>query len=120
MDGTARAHGLYKTVPLTFRIEGRSLITKDMDILRTNPLTQLAGSGVAQVTGMNDGLDMIDAKGEGYHIPPTNGILIFTGANDHVIARSSGTGSKLKCYLEVVLSVALAATPHVAVAERLD
>ena len=140
LDDVARAHGLYKTAPLTFRVEDRSLITKGMDTLRANPPAQLAGSKVTQVTDMNDGLDMVDAKGESYHIPPTDGILILTEANDRVIARPSGTEPKLKCYLEVVLpvdgddgnddggtgkdtgsaTVAPAAIPHVAAAERLD
>ena len=91
-----------------------------MDTLRANPPAQLAGSKVTQVTDMNDGLDMVDAKGESYHIPPTDGILILTEANDRVIARPSGTEPKLKCYLEVVLPAAPAAIPHVAAAERLD
>ena len=120
LDDVARAHGLYKTAPLTFRVEDRSLITKGMDTLRANPPAQLAGSKVTQVTDMNDGLDMVDAKAESYHIPPTDGILILTEANDRVIARPSGTEPKLKCYLEVVLPVASAAIPHVAAAERLD
>ena len=132
LDDVARAHGLYKTAPLTFRVEDRSLITKGMDTLRANPPAQLAGSKVTQVTDMNDGLDMVDAKGESYHIPPTDGILILTEANDRVIARPSGTEPKLKCYLEVVLPVdgdggaadrgaaASAAIPHAAAAERLD
>lgn len=120
LDHVARAHGLYKTAPLTFRVEDRSLITKGMDTLRANPPAQLAGAKVTQVTDMNDGLDMVDAKAESYHIPPTDGILILTEANDRVIARPSGTEPKLKCYLEVVLPVASAAIPHVAAAERLD
>ncbi|MDO5030326.1 MAG: phospho-sugar mutase [Corynebacterium sp.] len=135
LDDVARTHGLYKTAPLTFRVEDRSLITKGMATLRANPPAELAGSKVTQVTDMNDGLDMVDAKGEGYHIPPTDGILILTEANDRVIARPSGTEPKLKCYLEVVLPVAGGASgdgasasadgastevPHTAATERLN
>ena len=46
---------------------------------------------------------MIDL-GEGYDgLPPADGLMLFTAANDRVIIRPSGTEPKLKCYLEVIL-----------------
>lgn len=128
LDQVARAHGLYKTSPLTFRVEDRSLITKGMATLRANPPAELAGAKVTEILDMNDGLDQVDARGESYHIPPTDGILILTEAGDRVIARPSGTEPKLKCYLEVILPVegeaGAAGTagdiPHAAAAARLE
>lgn len=96
LDDLARAHGLYLSAPLTFRVSDLSLIAKGMETLRTNPPTELAG---AQVT---EALDM--AKGE---VPcgVTDGMYFLTDRNDRVIVRPSGTEPKLKCYLEVVFPV---------------
>ena len=125
LDDVARTHGLYQTTPLTFRVEDRSLITKGMATLRANPPAELAGAKVTEVKDMNEGLDMVDPKGQSYRIPPTDGILILTEANDRVIARPSGTEPKLKCYLEVVLPVegdgnGAGEVPHAAATERLN
>lgn len=125
LDDVARTHGLYQTTPLTFRVEDRSLITKGMATLRANPPAELAGAKVTEVKDMNEGLDMVNPKGQSYRIPPTDGILILTEANDRVIARPSGTEPKLKCYLEVVLPVegdgnGAGEVPHAAATERLN
>lgn len=54
-------------------------------------------------------------------LPPTDGMLFLTAADDRVVVRPSGTEPKLKCYLEVVLPVeADGAIPHEAAATRLD
>lgn len=110
LDDVARAHGLYQTTPLTFRVEDRSLITKGMATLRANPPQELAGSKVTAIEDLNEGFE---------GLPPTDGILILTEANDRVIARPSGTEPKLKCYLEVVLPVEGDEVPHADAAARL-
>lgn len=90
----AREHGLYRTAPLTFRVEDLSIIAKGMETLRTNPPVQLAGSQVVEVKDM--------AKDE-LGIGATDGMYFLTADNDRVICRPSGTEPKLKCYLEVVI-----------------
>lgn len=96
LDRLARAYGLYKTMPLTFRVENLELIGQGMERLRSAPPAELAGSPVASVVDLSDGYD---------GLPGTNAIMVTTEANDRVIARPSGTEPKLKCYLEVILGV---------------
>ena len=96
LDDLARAHGLHATAPLTFRVEDTALITEGMARLRANPPETLAGSAVTAVHDLSDGWD---------GLPPTDGLMLFTEADDRVIARPSGTEPKLKCYLEVIVPV---------------
>lgn len=96
LDDLARAHGLYATAPLTFRVEDLSIITEGMATLRNNPPKELAGSAVVEVKDM--------AKNE-LGIGATEGMYFLTADNDRVICRPSGTEPKLKCYLEVVFPV---------------
>jgi phosphomannomutase len=62
--------------------------------LRANPPAELLGEPVA----------VVDLAVAGGHLPPTDGVEL-TGRAVHVVARPSGTEPKLKCYLEVRLSV---------------
>ena len=96
LDDLARAHGLHATAPLTFRVEDTALIAEGMARLRANPPETLAGSAVTAVHDLSDGWD---------GLPPTDGLMLFTEADDRVIARPSGTEPKLKCYLEVIVPV---------------
>ncbi len=95
-DELAREHGLYRTQPLTFRLEDPSQISGAMERLRSGKPAELAGSEVVEYADLRDGY------GE---TPGTDGILIRTAADDRVIIRPSGTEPKLKCYLEVVRPV---------------
>ncbi|SQG65215.1 phosphomannomutase [Corynebacterium renale] len=95
-DELAREHGLYRTQPLTFRLEDPAQISGAMERLRSGKPAELAGSEVVEYADLRDGY------GE---TPGTDGILIRTAADDRVIIRPSGTEPKLKCYLEVVRPV---------------
>ena len=102
LDRLAREHGLYATSPLSVRVEDLSFITDVMDRLRAGGApAQLAGSPVVDVFDLLDGA----SDGNGGQLPPTNGIIIKTAADDRVVIRPSGTEPKLKCYCEVVVPV---------------
>ena len=114
LDDLARRHGLYATRPLTFRVERLDDIAAGMARVRAQPPTELAGSPVVRAVDLAQGWPEID-------LPPTDGMLFLTAADDRVVVRPSGTEPKLKCYLEVVLPVeADGAIPHEAAATRLD
>ena len=94
LDSFADRFGLHATAPVTFRVEDVGLISAAMQQLRSTTPAELAGSEVVSVIDLN----------EGYNgLPPTDGLMLFTAANDRVIIRPSGTEPKLKCYLEVIL-----------------
>ena len=95
-DELARTYGLYRTQPLTFRVEDLSLISDAMQRLRASQPSELAGAAVTEYVDLRDGYGTT---------PGTDGILIRTEADDRVIIRPSGTEPKLKCYLEVVMDV---------------
>ena len=102
LDRLAREHGLYATSPLSVRVEDLSFITDVMDRLRAGGApAQLAGSPVVDVFDLLDGA----SDGNGGQLPPTNGIIIKTAADDRVVIRPSGTEPKLKCYCEVAAPV---------------
>ena len=88
--------GVFRTQPLTFRLEDTALIAEAMATLRANPPTQLGGSPVTEV------IDMTLGYGD---LAPTNGIVVLTQTGDRAIVRPSGTEPKLKCYLEAVEDV---------------
>lgn len=94
LDSFADRFGLHATAPVTFRVEDVGLISAAMQRLRSAAPAELAGSEVVSVIDLNEGYD---------GLPPTDGLMLFTAANDRVIIRPSGTEPKLKCYLEVIL-----------------
>lgn len=96
LDDLAKAHGLYMTAPLTFRVEDLSIIAEGMKTLRTTPPTELAGSKITEVIDLAEGTLGFGA---------TDGMMFLTEDDDRVICRPSGTEPKLKCYLEVVRPV---------------
>ncbi|MBZ2197644.1 phospho-sugar mutase [Occultella gossypii] len=97
LDDLARRHGLHATAPLSVRVADPSLIAAAQDRLRKAPPTTLAGSAVAEVVDLAEG---------SADLPPTDGLIYRTEANDRVIVRPSGTEPKIKCYLEVIEPVA--------------
>ncbi|WP_116113582.1 phospho-sugar mutase [Austwickia chelonae] len=112
LDELARAHGLHATAPLSFRVADLSLIADAMRRFRQSPPAELAGSPVVRVADLAEGYD---------GLPPTDGLLFLTEANDRVIVRPSGTEPKLKCYLEVVLPcVDGEPVPYEAASRRLE
>lgn len=92
----AREHGLYATGQLSVRVEDLTIITNAMHILRTTPPTVLGGLKV----------ESIDDLADGYNgLPPTDGIRLGLAGGARIICRPSGTEPKLKCYLEVIVTV---------------
>lgn len=100
--------GVYRTQPLTFRLEDTSLIAGAMAELRAQPPALLGGSRVTRTADMADGYE---------GLAPTDGVVLLTDAGDRVIVRPSGTEPKLKCYLEAVEPVAAADEADAAGAE---
>ena len=88
--------GVFRTQPLSFRLEDTALIAEAMAALRADPPTKLGGSPVTEV------VDMTVGYGD---LAPTNGIVVLTQTGDRAIVRPSGTEPKLKCYLEAVEDV---------------
>lgn len=113
LDDLARVHGLHATAPVTFRFDDLSRIGAAMSGLRANPPVSFADSPVVEVRDLADGIPELD-------LPPTDGMLFVTAADDRVVVRPSGTEPKLKCYLEVVLPCADGEVPHAAARDRLD
>ncbi|MEV5613726.1 phospho-sugar mutase [Streptomyces sp. NPDC052225] len=96
LDDLALAHGLHATDQLSVRVEDLTVIADAMRRLREQPPARLAGLAVTKAEDLTEG-----ANG----LPPTDG-LRYTLDGARVIVRPSGTEPKLKCYLEVVVSVA--------------
>src|SRR5699024_89977 len=88
--------GVFRTQPLTFRLEDTALIGEAMAALRAAPPTELGGSPVTEVVDMTEGYG---------GLAPTDGLVLLTRAGDRAIVRPSGTEPKLKCYLEAVEDV---------------
>ena len=96
LDDLAREHGLHATDQLSVRVTDLSEIARAMDTLRRTPPTALGGLAVEQVDDL--------AQGDG-GLPPTDGLRYHLADGARVIVRPSGTEPKLKCYLEVVVTV---------------
>lgn len=111
LDDLARTHGLHATRPLTFRVSEPALLDQAMARLRRSEVTTLVDSAVVEVRDL--------ARGTA-DLPPTEGVLWRTAADDRVILRPSGTEPKLKCYLEVILPVRGQHVPHARAEDRLD
>ncbi|MBL0885020.1 phospho-sugar mutase [Myceligenerans indicum] len=117
LDDIARACGLYSTGQLAARFTDLARIPEAMGRLRAAPPDTLDGAPVTGVVDLSEGVD---------GLPPTDGIVLTADDGTRVIVRPSGTEPKVKCYLEVVSSVAGDATGEdlgrhrVAAQERLE
>ena len=96
LNDIAREHGLYATGQLSVRVDDLSIISKAMQTLRSAPPTVLGGLAVEAVDDLADGF-----KG----LPPTDGVRLGLEGGARIICRPSGTEPKLKCYLEVIVTV---------------
>ena len=111
LDDLARRHGLHATAPLSFRMSDPADIAATMDRLRVTGIGRLTGARVVETTDLAHGSATL---------PPTDGLILRTDADDRVIIRPSGTEPKLKCYLEVVAPCTGDVVPHAAARDRLD
>ena len=108
LDRLAREHGLHATGHLSVSSAGAegaedaSFISTTMDRLRAGGVpASLAGSPVVDVFDLLDGA----SDGNGGKLPPTDGLIIKTAANDRIVVHPSGTGPRLACHCEVVVPV---------------
>ncbi|MBG0738362.1 phospho-sugar mutase [Paeniglutamicibacter antarcticus] len=100
LDDFALAHGLHAGDQLSLRVADLTQLTTMMASLRQHPPTSLGGSSVETFTDLAEGSATL---------PPTDGLLFRTVDGSRVIIRPSGTEPKLKCYLEVIVPVSVAA-----------
>ena len=120
LDQLAQRHGLHLTCQMSARAEDPEIIGGIMRRLREGGApAKLAGSPVVDVFDLLDGA----SDGNGAQLPPADGIIIKTAADDRVVVRPSGTERKLKCYCEVVMDVPETeevSAVRTAAADRLD
>ncbi len=98
LDDLARRHGLHATDQLSVRVADLALIARAMETLRSSPPSSIGGLAVLGVDDLADG---------SADLPPTEGLRFRLDGDARVVVRPSGTEPKLKCYLEVVVPVAL-------------
>ena len=108
LDRLAREHGLHATGHLSVSSRGAedaedaSFISTTMDRLRAGGVpASLAGSPVVDVFDLLDGA----SDGNGGKLPPTDGLIIKTAANDRIVVHPSDTEPRLACHCEVVVPV---------------
>ncbi|MCH8614187.1 phospho-sugar mutase [Arsenicicoccus dermatophilus] len=111
LDDLARRHGLHATSQLAFRVAELGLMTEAVARLRRQPPAHLLGSPVVERVDLSEGHT---------GLPPTEGLLLRTAADDRVIVRPSGTEPKLKCYLEVVVPMDGDRVPRREATDRLE
>lgn len=103
LDDLIVEYGLHATGQLSVRVDDLSLIGAAMVRLRAQPPAVLAGLRVDSAEDLARGTQTL---------PPTDGLRYRLGGDPaagveqgRVVVRPSGTEPKLKCYLEVVVSV---------------
>ena len=96
LDEIAAEHGLHATDQLAVRVADVADISAAMTRLRDRPPGVLGGLRVEHADDLATGVD---------GLPPTEGLRYRLADGARVVVRPSGTEPKLKCYLEVVMSV---------------
>ena len=97
LDDIAHEHGVHATGQVSLRVDDLSIIEETMQRLRATPPRSLGGVDVVTVD------DLLDPEGA---LPPTDGLRLHLDGGARAIVRPSGTEPKVKCYLEVVATVA--------------
>ncbi|MBA3311309.1 MAG: phospho-sugar mutase [Nocardioidaceae bacterium] len=97
LDEIARQYGVHATDQLSVRVDDTSVIVTAMERLRSAPPESLGGFAVEHTD---------DLRAGSVDLPPTDGLRYRLAEGGRVVVRPSGTEPKLKCYLEVVVSVA--------------
>ena len=82
-------YGHLATGQVSIRVSDLSIISKIMEGLRQDPVTEILGESC-----------QFEDLSAGKNLPPTDGVLI-SSSKLRVIIRPSGTEPKLKCYLQV-------------------
>ena len=105
MECLYRQHGLFLTAQRSLALQPGA--TPIGDLLRQNPVQQIAGNPVVQTDDLAAGTRRYaDGRVQDLAFPASD-VLIYRLANQaRVIVRPSGTEPKLKCYYEVVEGVA--------------
>ena len=88
LRGLAKRYGHLATGQVSIRVTDLSVITKIMDSVKHNPVSEIQGEKAEF-----ENLEL------GKNLPATEGV-IFTTNSYRVIIRPSGTEPKLKCYLQ--------------------
>jgi phosphomannomutase len=96
LDDIATEHGLHATDQVSVRVTDPSEIGRAMGRLRATPPESLGGLAVQRVDDLSTG---------SADLPPTEGLRYRLAEGGRVIVRPSGTEPKIKCYLEVVVTV---------------
>ena len=101
LESLYRQHGLYLTGQRSIALEpGAKSIT---ELLRENPVAQIAGHTVIQFDDLGRGIrQYADGRQENVDMPQSDVLIYRLENNARVIVRPSGTEPKLKCYYEVV------------------
>ena len=100
LDDLAVAHGLHRNVQRSVRLsglQGRQRLASMMQTLRQSPPRTIGGRPVTGVADLLHGDPVAN-------LAPSD-LLIFHVEGGRVVVRPSGTESKLKVYVEVVLAV---------------
>jgi phosphomannomutase len=84
--------GHYATGQISIRVTDLSLIAKQMNVLRENPLTEIDGVS-AEFTDLSIATANLGA---------TDALRFDLADSRRVIIRPSGTEPKLKCYLQAI------------------
>jgi len=96
LDDIARTYGLYATDQLSVRVTDLAQIGAAMSRLRSSAPSSLGGLSILHVEDLSEGTA---------DLPPTEGLRYRLAEGARVIVRPSGTETKIKCYLEVVIPV---------------
>ena len=100
LDELDRAHGVHATDQVSVRLGSPGLIAQVMAHVRAHPPATVGGLPVERIDDLELGID---------GLPPTDGLRIMLARGGRVIVRPSGTEPKVKCYLQVIEPVDVAA-----------
>ncbi len=93
LDEIWEIYGFHGTEQISVRMTDLTSISRIMNKLRENPLTEISGFKV---------LESDDLANSRNSLPPTDGLRYILENNIRIIIRPSGTEPKIKCYVEIV------------------
>ena len=93
LDEIWEIYGFHGTEQISIRVTDLTSISRIMNKLRENPLTEISGFKV---------LESDDLANPRNSLPPTDGLRYILENNIRIIIRPSGTEPKIKCYVEIV------------------